>query len=909
MSGLSPSPSDPLFDTATLSSRDADSRGGFFAQLPAGTGYFAAFVLAGGGMGLKLLAEGWCGEVFPAYASLLPVVVLVALLVGGGPGLLATGLVMVCNTWPVDGPRTAEAGWGGLVLFAGAGLSISLAGECLRRMASQRQRGRAFQVVEARYRAFIETTSQGVVRVDPMGTIVSVNPQMCLMIGHPAGELLGRSIFSHCFPEDLSSARELFQRAVNGEKLQVEFRLRRGDSSELWTSISTSPLRDSGGRLDAVLGMVADITDRKRAERSLAAEREILQRTFDFLPVMLLIWDPHLQQFTLNRHTEQVLGWCTADANDGDFLAKVYPEPVYRAEVVSFMQSLEVGWRKFNVTTSDGRTVPVDWANIRLSDDRMIGIGVDLRDRKRAEAALQESEERYRGLLGVLPTAMYSCDSNGLLTFFNEQAVAIWGRSPRLGDPGDRFCGAFQLWNADGTPLAHADCPMAVAVREGKSFRGVEAVMERPDGARVNVSVNIDPLRDSGGRISGAINVFTDITARKRDEQALRELNETLEARVAERTAEVQRQSDQLRALTAELTQAEQRERRRLATVLHDHIQQILAAALLQLHSIGAHVASERAREQLEWVRQILGESIEACRSLTVDLSPPVLYEQGLGPALEWLARRMAKDFQFTVKVQAETGSGPRDENTRIVLFQAVRELVFNAYKHSGVACANVTLEGTKDGSFELSVSDDGRGFELPQTGEKGKFGLFSIEQRLAFLGGKMRIEAENGRGTRITLNVPAETPQAVSPQSEQVEAVPVSVPGSSGIRVVIADDHAILRDGVSQILRSQADIEVLAEAADGEEAVALVAKLQPELVLMDVSMPRMDGIEATRRITTRFPHIKVIGLSMFEAEEVQEPMRQAGAVAYVNKAGAAEELLRVIRAVVAGPDLDAAVA
>ena len=832
---------------------------------------------------------------------MLPLVACVALLTGGGPGLFATGLVILFNAWPFHMPRTVNAGLTSLLHFAGAGAAVSFAVDSLRRMVLQRRRSLALQTVEAQFRALIETTSQGVVLINPQGNINYVNPQMSLFIGHGEAELLGTSIFAYHFSEDIPAARALFERVLGGEKVQSVFRLRRADGSEMWVSISASPQRTPEGGIDAVLGMMTDITKHKRAEVALALEREILQRIFSSIPVMLMMWDRNLKRFTLNRHTEQVLGWSTADANRGEFLAKISPDPVCRTEVIDFMQSLEAGWRKFNFTARDGRTIPVDWANIQLSNERMIGIGVDLRDRSLAEAALQESEERYRGLLGVLPTAMYSCDANGLLTFFNEQAAAIWGRTPGLKTPTDRFCGAFKLRKTDGTVMAHADCPMALAVREGKSFRGREAVVERPDGSRVNVSVNVDPIRDSTGQVIGAINVFTDITARKRDEQQLRELNEMLEARVAERTVEVQRQSDQLRALTAELTQAEQRERRRLATVLHDHVQQILAASLLQLHSIGAQITSERAREQVEWVRQILGEGIDACRSLAIDLSPPVLYEQGLSPALEWLARRMAKEFQFTVKVHAEAGAGPRDENTRILLFQAVRELVFNAYKHSGEASASVTLERAMDGFFELSVTDSGRGFEHSQIEENGKFGLFSIEQRLAFIGGRMQVDSANGRGTRITLGVPAESPEAVSQQSEQLATVPLSISHSSRIRVVIADDHAILRDGVSKILRSQSDIEIVAEAADGAQAVELVTQLQPELVLMDVSMPRLDGIEATRRITTRFPHIKIIGLSMFEPEEVQEPMRLAGAVAYVNKAGAAEDLLRVIREVTSG--------
>ena len=138
-----------------------------------------------------------------------------------------------------------------------------------------------------------------------------------------------------------------------------------------------------------------------------------------------------------------------------------------------------------------------------------------------ANAALRESEDRFRRLVSVMPAAMYTCDSQGRLTYYNQRAVEIWGMEPPLGDLSVRFCGGNRLFLEDGTPLRHDDTPMAEAVRKGTSTRGAEVMEERPDGSMVTTSVNIDPLYDASGCISGAVNVFVDITEKKKAEALL----------------------------------------------------------------------------------------------------------------------------------------------------------------------------------------------------------------------------------------------------------------------------------------------------------------------------------------------------------------------------------------------------
>jgi PAS domain S-box-containing protein len=147
-------------------------------------------------------------------------------------------------------------------------------------------------------------------------------------------------------------------------------------------------------------------------------------------------------------------------------------------------------------------------------------------DRQQAEAALRDSEERLRRVLDALPMAAYTCDTDGLITYFNARAVELWGRSPRLGDPEDRFCGSFGLYLPDGTPLSHDRCWMAVAVAERRAIYDEEVVIERPDGSRRTAVAHVNSLYDGAGRLTGAVNVLVDVTERKAIEEALRDSNE-----------------------------------------------------------------------------------------------------------------------------------------------------------------------------------------------------------------------------------------------------------------------------------------------------------------------------------------------------------------------------------------------
>lgn len=272
----------------------------------------------------------------------------------------------------------------------------------------------------------------------------------------------------------------------------------------------------------------------------------------------------------------------------------------------------------------------------------------------------------------------------------------------------------------------------------------------------------------------------------------------------------------------------------------------------------------------------------------------------------------MRENHGLVVDFRSDGKARTEHEDIRVLVFQSVREALLNIVKHAEVLRAEVALNRVDPTHLQVVVSDCGVGFP-PEMLDDGSsvsagFGLVSIRERLRLLGGTLEIDSGNGEGTRLTLTVPVKPPPALTASEEEEESGegPARTDrfrdeGDGGgrsdrIRVLLVDDHVVMRQGLSMLLGEETDIEVVGEASDGKEAVTFARELQPDVILMDFSMPGMNGVEATRIIHAERPRIRIIGLSMYAEVERAAAMRDAGAVAYLSKSGRSDALLEAIR-------------
>jgi len=509
---------------------------------------------------------------------------------------------------------------------------------------------------------------------------------------------------------------------------------------------------------------------------------------------------------------------------------------------------------------------------------------------------LRESEQRFRTLANAMPQLVWTAGPDGRVDYYNERYQEFQGITPTTD-------GSFH-W----APVLHEDdvAPTVAAweraLRTGETYQ-IEHRVLRADGRYHWYLSRGIPVRDHTGRIVKWFGTATDIDNVKKAEEALREWNATLESRVARRTAELERRTRQLQRLTMELTQAEDRERQRLAELLHDDLQQQLAAAKFHLNLLSRRLPADTGlREALGGVEGMLKDAIEKSRRLSRELSPALLYHGDFREALEWLANQMQAKHGLVVHVEAHGPVEVSSDPIKTFLFRTAQEILFNAVKHARVTEATVRLR-RRHGRLWLSVRDRGRGFDPGTLGQTEGFGLLSIHERAELLGGRMKIRSAPDRGSIFVIAVPdGPVPADRRPTPEDGKKTPAGAPASilrspsSVLRVLLADDHEVMREGLAILLSEQEGIEIVGQAANGQEAVALVHELEPDVVLMDVAMPVMTGDEATRQIKQDRPHTRVVGLSMSDEPGVIERMHRAGADRYLLKTAPSEELLAALR-------------
>lgn len=595
----------------------------------------------------------------------------------------------------------------------------------------------------------------------------------------------------------------------------------------------------------------------------------------------------------------------------------------------------------------DGSRVWMAWTNKPIFDangqlTEVLAVGVDITERKQAEEALARQNALLQGVNRTLQVALatdtdeefgQAClDIAQTVTGSEISFIGEIGPDGRLHDlaisnPGWNACKMYDqaghrkppsdfpirgiygrvladarslIVNSPGTypdstglPQGHPPLHNFLGVplmREGVVV-GLVAVGNHPGGYRIEDQHALEALAPA----------IVEALYRKRAEAALRELNATLETKVAQRTEELEYRAGQLQRLTLELSEAEDRERRRIAEILHDDLQQILAAAKFHLNLIRNRIKYDPSLQATGvQIDHMLKDAIDKSRALSHELSPAVLHHGDFTEILVWLAGQIQAKHGLLVHVDSSNRVELPSDALKSFLYKAAQELLFNVVKHARTNEARIRVR-RQGGYICLSVSDRGRGFDPRELRQTAGFGLFSLRERVGLLGGRMKIKSVQGRGSMFHITVPlgepvvGETAPGRPPTDTTKEAAPAREE-ERRIRVLLADDHEIVREGLISLLGDEDGIDVVGEAANGREAVDLADRLRPDVVVMDVAMPLIDGDEATRQIKQHLPDTRIIALSMYEEHENIAKMLRAGAESYILKTAPSEELLAAIK-------------
>ncbi len=585
---------------------------------------------------------------------------------------------------------------------------------------------------EQHFQSIIDAVGLLAVEFDVSGRVTWANTHAETLFGlSPA--LIGRSLADLVSPGSRERTMEEFRRFVRFTDAPI--------------NTADVPVVDAGGEVRLIrsnynrivgpngelvgIGSVSqDVTLKAAHEQQLALKSE------EFDSIFALTHDRYFRLDELGRLTDFHMPYPdesipVPDAWLGRPWADAMPEStarLLRSGIAAARESGEMASAEYEVPYTEAYAER-EARFLPLEDGGTAVITRDITDRKSAERELRAAEQRYRAVLDSTPFGMHFLrleDDRLIFHSANPAADVVLGiaHSPREGMTLDK---AFPTLSE-----LVLFTQLAEIARDGGLLGPFEFEFTQGDELR---ALEVTAFQTQPGVVAS---VFSDITERRAAIHREREYQQRLSA------------------LAADLTLAEDAERRRLAQELHDRVGQSLAAAMIHLRAAQSEEKSDSGALQL--TRELLGQAIAETRSITTELFPPVLHDLGLAKAIRWLCDETERVHGLACVTELRGDFGSFDAQTETVLFRGARELLVNVAKHAHAQRAVVSLCGD-DGFVELTVEDDGIGFDPddPASGHPTAFGLFSIRDRLPHLGGELVVDSSIDCGTKVTMRLPHE--------------------------------------------------------------------------------------------------------------------------------------------------------
>jgi PAS domain S-box-containing protein len=592
---------------------------------------------------------------------------------------------------------------------------------------------------------------------DADGRLVEINDTALQWLGYQREELVGhKTVFHLQTPASRRLGRKSFRRLQRGESVQdLQLEFVRKDGSTLFVSLNATPILDASGKLVRTRSAFVDLTDRVRAERALAASEARLQAILDFSPAMIFLKDLKGRYLLVNHEFERAFGLRQIQVIGRTDLG-IFPRKsalVFRANDRLVLRAGSPRVFEESSRRHDGEHSSVS-VKFPLRDGRgkvtaLGGIAIDITARKRAEAALQASEARFRSFVESAPDAVVIVDGRGRIQLVNAQTERLFGyeRKELLGHSLDQLVPARFRRKRQQPRMTYFGVPRTRAMGSGLALFGLHK-----DGTEFPIEISLSPLDTESGLLVCA--AIRDVTARKRIEDALRNSKEHYLALFRE----AQKARDSLQKLSSLVLHAQEKERKRISRELHDDVGQILTAISMGLRGIGRHGSGDAHvdQKQLGEVERLLNGAIETVHDFARELRPSLLDELGLLPALRSFLKNMAGRTGLRVRFDADPSAEQLGNDEKLVLFRVTQESFNNIVKHAEARHVRVSVTRVNEGVI-LSIADDGKSFEATQNGttKRNRLGLLGMRERVRLVDGEFALEARPGKGTTVRALIP----------------------------------------------------------------------------------------------------------------------------------------------------------
>ena len=775
---------------------------------------------------------------------------------------------------------------------------------------------------------------------------ISANAAAAAFFGSTIESLHGRRASAIGVPEETVRmwVRHFEESQISHQPVSFEY-YDEGAGKWLCPTVGCLDAGPTGNRRFSYIAV--DITKRQQAEAKLTQQRAVLEAIIESSIWPVFSVDRSYCYISFNsHHAEAMKIFFGAEIEIGRNMLDYHTNPEDRLKAQGNLDRALAGEcvtvrSYYGEESQTRRHYEISHNPIWDATGHVIGVAVcarDLTEHKQAEQSLRESEERFRAMAETVPEILFMTSPDGSVDYLNARFGEFSGMPP---DSGEGFGWAVIIHPEDRDRTV---ARWMESVRTGEQFE-IEYRLRRSDGDYRWFIGRARAVRDDDGNIVRWFGAVSDIDELKRAEAALRKAHDELDMKVHERTTELQRANQTLRMIN-ECSQVLVRVTdeiqlvREICRILHnqggfrmvwvgyaqnDDVGTVKPMAwvgaedgyLSAIHFTSAdkkddqsptgvciRLAEVRAcqnfpkePELLPWRDEALScgyrssialplkSAQQAFGALTIYSTEPEAFGAIQAALLAELADNLA--FGITaLRAQVERDHARLIAEDRAVQLQALATELGQVEQRVRQRLAKVLHDHLQQllvaAKFGLATAE-GKGIEI----EELEAGASEVNRSILIAPAGM-----------VSPVVEAPADAALPPQSGSITASVQGVEPLScrKIRVLLADDHPVMRQELARVLQEQPDIEIVGEACDGEEAVELTRNAHPDVVLMDVSMPRTNGLDATRRIIAEMPKVCIIGLSMHEEDEMAAAMRRAGAVACLTKGGPVERLISTVR-------------